>query len=88
MWSEFAERSTFPKRQSSRRCFKGLFIHQQKSNDSTKAWAALVTTFIMPYLAQYGIGPDTTVEEFLVVVGGAAISALIVYFVPNKPVIE
>jgi hypothetical protein len=39
-------------------------------------------------LAQYGIGPETTLEQFLVIIGGAAISALIVYFVPNKPVTE
>jgi len=50
--------------------------------------AALVTTFVMPYLAQYGIGPETILEHFLVIVGGAAISAIIVYFVPNKPVTE
>jgi hypothetical protein len=55
---------------------------------ASKAWAALVTTFVMPYLAQYGIGPETTLEQFLVIIGGAAISALIVYFVPNKPVTE
>ena len=55
---------------------------------ASKAWAALAPNFVMPYLAQFGIGPDTTLEQFVVIVGGARNHALIVYFVPNKSVTE
>ena len=55
---------------------------------ASRAWAALVTAFVMPYLASTVSATKTTLEQFQVIVGGAAISALIVYFVPNKPVTE
>ena len=53
---------------------------------ASKAWAALVLCDALSGTVRYR--PRTTLEQFLVIVGGAAISALIVYSVPNKPVTE
>jgi hypothetical protein len=55
---------------------------------ANKAWTALISSVIFPYLANWGIGPDTTVEQLITIVVAAAFTAVLTYFVPNKPVIE
>ena len=55
---------------------------------ANKAWTALISAAIFPYLANWGISPDTTVEQLIAIVVAAAFTAVLTYFVPNRPVTE
>lgn len=46
---------------------------------ANKAWTALISSVIFPYLANWGIGPDTTVEQLIAIVVAAAFTAVLTY---------
>jgi hypothetical protein len=56
---------------------------------TAKAWTAAITAVVVPLLAQFGIGADTTVEQLIAIIVGGLVSYIATWFIPNKePVIE
>jgi hypothetical protein len=63
-------------------------LTNKNQNDSNQSMDRPDKLSSFPYLATWGIGPDTTVEQLIAIVVAAAFTAVLTYFVPNKPVTE
>jgi hypothetical protein len=51
---------------------------------AAKALVGFILSIITPYLANFGIRPDSTIEELLAVLVAGLITAAGIYFTPNK----
>ena len=53
---------------------------------AAKAWTAAITAVVVPFLAQFGIGADTTVEQLIAIIVGGIVSYAATWLIPNKSV--